>query len=76
MFRPLRLLLAILALVVGAAPLAAQTGEALIREIGGTPAVTDPTFRAPTDLTYRMAWRVTEAPAIADDTAIVARAVG
>lgn len=45
-----------------AAPLSAQTGEALIREIGGTPDVTDPTFRAPADLTYKMAWHVTEAP--------------
>lgn len=47
-----------------AAPLAvtAQTGEALIREIGGTPGITDPDFRAPTDLVYKMAWHVTVAP--------------
>jgi intracellular sulfur oxidation DsrE/DsrF family protein len=35
-----------------AAPLGAQTGEALIREIGGTSAVTNPTFAAPHDLIY------------------------
>lgn len=42
--------------------LAAQTGEALIRELGGTPGITDPDFRAPVDLIYKMAWHVTEAP--------------
>lgn len=45
-----------------AAPLGAQTGEALIREIGGTSAVTNPTFPAPRDLIYKMAWHVTEGP--------------
>jgi intracellular sulfur oxidation DsrE/DsrF family protein len=54
---------------VAAAPLAAQAGEALLREVGGTPAVTDPTFRAPADLTYKMAWHVTEAPAEANGIA-------
>ena len=44
------------------APLGAQTGEALIREVGGTSAVTNPTFPAPTDLIYKMAWHVTEGP--------------
>ncbi len=55
--------------VLAAAPLAAQSGEALIREIGGTPAVTDPSFRAPADLTYKLAWHVTEAPAEASGLA-------
>ncbi|MBX3133732.1 MAG: DsrE family protein [Gemmatimonadaceae bacterium] len=52
------------AAIVVASPiaLAAQTGEALIRQIGGTPAVTDPDFRAPADLTYRRAWHVTVGP--------------
>ena len=47
-----------------ASPLAlrAQTGEALIRQVGGTPGITDPDFRAPVDLVYKMAWHVTEAP--------------
>jgi intracellular sulfur oxidation DsrE/DsrF family protein len=47
-----------------ASPLAvsAQTGEAVIREAGGTPGITDPDFRAPMDLVYKMAWHVTEAP--------------
>ena len=55
---------ALLSVVLLTAPLAltAQTGEALIREIGGTPAVTDPDFVAPKDLVYKMAWHVTEAP--------------
>lgn len=44
------------------APLSAQTGEALIREVGGTSAVTNPTFPAPPDLIYKMAWHVTEGP--------------
>lgn len=44
------------------APLSAQTGEALIREVGGTSAVTNPTFPAPHDLIYKMAWHVTEGP--------------
>ena len=56
-----RLVLA--ALLLAPAIARAQTGEALLREIGGNPAVTDPSFRAPADLTYRMAWHVTEAPA-------------
>ncbi len=43
-------------------PLAAQTGEALIREIGGTPTEMNPSFRAPTDQVYKMAWHVTTAP--------------
>lgn len=48
--------------LVPAASLGAQSGEALIREIGGTSAVTDPSFPAPHDLVYKMAWHVTEAP--------------
>lgn len=49
-------------LLLLAAPVSAQTGEALIREVGGTSAVTNPTFPAPRDLTYKMAWHVTEGP--------------
>ena len=61
----------ILALSLGAAvatphvrPLAAQatTGAALIREIGGTPRETNPSFPAPRDLVYKKAWAVTEGP--------------
>jgi intracellular sulfur oxidation DsrE/DsrF family protein len=51
------------------APALAQSGEALIREIGGTPRITDPTFAAPKDLIYKMAWHVTEAPEKAGDIA-------
>lgn len=55
--------LSLIALCV-AAPFAltAQSGEAVIREAGGTPGITDPDFRAPADLIYKMAWHVTEAP--------------
>lgn len=48
--------------MLAAAPLSAQTGEALLREIGGTPTEMNPSFRAPADLTYKMAWHVTVAP--------------
>lgn len=48
--------------MLAAAPLAAQSGEALLREIGGTPTEMNPSFRAPADLTYKMAWHVTVAP--------------
>ncbi len=55
--------LCVAALLLSPVALSAQaTGEALIREIGGTPAVTDPDFVAPRDLIYKMAWHVTEAP--------------
>ena len=42
--------------------LSAQTGEALIREIGGSPAANNPDFAAPHDLAYKRAWHVTVAP--------------
>lgn len=47
-----------------ARPLAAQAtgGEALIREIGGTPRERNPSFLAPRDLVYKKAWAVTEGP--------------
>lgn len=47
-----------------ARPLAAQAsaGEALIREIGGTPRETNPSFPAPRDLVYKKAWAVTDGP--------------
>lgn len=54
--------LVIAALLIAPLALPAQSGEALIREIGGTPAITDPDFAAPKDLVYKMAWHVTEAP--------------
>jgi len=50
-------------------PALAQSGEALIREIGGTSAVTDPSFPAPKDLIYKMAWHVTVAPESPDGIA-------
>lgn len=59
----MRSLLRLLLVTLIATPLAAQTGEALIREVGGTPGITDPTFPAPKDLIYKMAWHVTEGPA-------------
>ena len=49
------------------APLGAQSGEALIREVGGTPGITDPTFPAPRNIVYKMAWHVTEGPADAKE---------
>lgn len=54
--------LCVAALLLAPLTVSAQTGEALIRQIGGTPAITDPDFAAPRDLTYKMAWHVTEAP--------------
>jgi intracellular sulfur oxidation DsrE/DsrF family protein len=54
------LLLALI--VVTPFALTAQSGEALIRQVGGTPGISDPDFRAPADLIYKMAWHVTEAP--------------
>lgn len=59
----MRIILRVLFLTLVAAPLAAQGGEALIREVGGTPGITDPSFPAPRDLIYKMAWHVTEGPA-------------
>ena len=59
--------LALAALLLAPASLAAQTGEALIREVGGTPGITDPTFPAPKDLIYKMAWHVTVGPENAGD---------
>lgn len=49
------------------AALVAQAGEALIRQVGGTPGVTDPSFPAPKDLIYRMAWHVTVGPEKPED---------
>lgn len=63
----MRSLLRVALLTLMATPLAAQTGEALIREVGGTPGITDPTFPAPKDLIYKMAWHVTEGPANANE---------
>jgi intracellular sulfur oxidation DsrE/DsrF family protein len=55
-------ILCVAALLLIPAQTSAQTGEALIRQVGGTPAVTDPDFPAPKDLVYKMAWHVTVAP--------------
>lgn len=63
----MRSLLRVALLTLIATPLAGQGGEALIREVGGTPAITDPTFAAPKDLIYKMAWHVTEGPANANE---------
>jgi len=54
--------LCVAVLLLAPTRISAQAGEALIREIGGTPAVTDPDFVAPRNLTYKMAWHVTVAP--------------
>jgi intracellular sulfur oxidation DsrE/DsrF family protein len=40
----------------------AQSGEALIRELGSGRPIADPSFPAPRDLTYRIAWHVTDKP--------------
>lgn len=40
----------------------AQTGEALIRKLGTSPYVSDPTFRADRSLEYKVAWDVTQGP--------------
>ena len=51
------------ALLVGVPSLArAQSGEALIKELGASTAVPNPTFPADKSLTYRIAWNVTDAP--------------
>lgn len=55
-------LLLVAACLIAPMQLSGQTGEALIRQIGGTPAITDPDFAAPKDLVYKMAWHVTLAP--------------
>ena len=40
----------------------AQTGEALIKQLGASTPVPNPTFPADKALTYRIAWNVTDAP--------------
>ncbi|MHB1313257.1 MAG: DsrE family protein [Gemmatimonadaceae bacterium] len=56
--------IALVALVLGApaSPLAAQAGEALIRKAGAAPAVASPTFPAPKNLDYKVAWDITVGP--------------
>lgn len=68
MLRPLIRLTALLVVLVPASGIA-QSGEALIREIGGTSQVADPSFPAPKDLIYKMAWHVTVAPESPDGIA-------
>ncbi len=52
-----------LALLAASASLAhAQTGEALIKQLGASTPVPSPTFPADKSLTYRIAWNVTGAP--------------
>lgn len=46
-----------------APPVAAQSGEALLRSVGAPTPVPDPSFRAPAGLDYKVVWDVTEAPA-------------
>jgi intracellular sulfur oxidation DsrE/DsrF family protein len=48
--------------LVAPGSLAAQSGEALIRKLGAGPAQAAPTFPAPKDLHYRVAWHATQAP--------------
>ncbi len=55
-------LLCVAALLIAPLQLSAQTGEALIREIGGSMASNNPDFAAPHDLVYKRAWHVTVAP--------------
>ncbi|MCC6930973.1 MAG: DsrE family protein [Gemmatimonadaceae bacterium] len=51
------------ALLLGASSLVrAQAGEALIKQLGASIAVPNPTFPADKSLTYRIAWNVTDAP--------------
>jgi len=57
-------LLAALALPV---PAAAQTGEALIRKLGANTPIPNPTFPASKELTYKVAWDVTEGPEKPED---------
>lgn len=47
--------------------LKAQSGEDLIRKLGAGPPVADPTFPAPPNLEYKVAWHVTAAPEKAAD---------
>jgi len=55
------------AALLGPAVAAAQSGDALIRALGAGPPIASPTFPAPKDLTYRVAWHVTQAPEKAGD---------
>jgi intracellular sulfur oxidation DsrE/DsrF family protein len=57
-FRPL----ALCATLIFPAAAAAQSGEALIRKLGAGPPVAAPTYPAPANRSYRVAWHVTEAP--------------
>lgn len=66
MFRSLSCL-ALGAALLSPVSAAAQAGDALIRELGAGPPVASPTFPAPKDLTYRVAWHVTQAPEKAGD---------
>ena len=46
---------------------AAQTGEALIKKVGTGASVLNPSFPAPKNLEYRVAWDITEGPARPED---------
>jgi intracellular sulfur oxidation DsrE/DsrF family protein len=50
-----------------AAPLAAQTGEALIKKAGTAPSVAAPSYPAPKNLDYKVAWDITEGPKNPED---------
>lgn len=56
-------LAAIAALALSPARAVAQSGEALIRAMGGGVPVADPTFPADRTVEYKVAWDVTEGPA-------------
>jgi intracellular sulfur oxidation DsrE/DsrF family protein len=56
-----------LTLTAAASPLAAQTGEALIRTAGTAPSVVAPTFPAAKNLDYKVAWDITAGPAKPED---------
>jgi intracellular sulfur oxidation DsrE/DsrF family protein len=55
------------ALLMLSSPLAAQSGDALIRKVGTANPVPNPTFPAQKDLVYKVAWDVTEGPAKPED---------
>jgi len=60
--------LAGLALVAGlAAPATAQTGEVLIKQVGASKPIPNPTHPGDPKLVYKVAWDVTEAPAKPDE---------
>lgn len=75
--RPVAPFVLLAALFTLASSAAAQTGEALIRKVGTPAPVPNPSFVAPKDLDYKVAWDVTAAPAKPDEvTPGIARPAG